>query len=447
MEPEMNIEHCFIASFHGFGIDLQQTQFLFAVSGGADSVAMLLLAQKFKLKGRVLHCNFNLRGAESNADEAFVKQLGKELDFPVFVENFDTKNYAQLHKISIQMAARNLRYEWFERVRKDTKSDFILLGHHQDDMIETMLINLFRGTGLKGLIGIPQKNEHVFRPLLNVPRSEIENFLNFKKQIFRNDSSNDETKYMRNKIRHLIIPEIKKSVPEFEQIMVDNSQRFLESQTLMDDYLSILKTELFHVNEDGSIRIEISHPYAKEEALYFLCRDYGFNRQQIGDLYSSKISGKQIVAKEYILLSDRNVWILEENKKDVQQVVTINDNAYFEMLFPIHLEGRRFQYTDDFKINPDKMIAQLDYDTLGFPLTLRKWEKGDWFIPLGMKGRMKLSDFFINRKLNVIEKEAVWVICSGNDIVWVAGMQIDNRVKITLNTTQILEIRYKSKII
>ncbi|MDA3911187.1 MAG: tRNA lysidine(34) synthetase TilS [Bacteroidales bacterium] len=424
-----NLSYQFIEMLSALEPDVKQRKFVLAVSGGADSMAMLSLAHKHGLKAIVAHCNFNLRGDESDEDEMFVRTWAERFSYDIKVARFQTKDYAKQHGISIQMAARDLRYDWFESLRRQTACDYVILAHHRDDLVETMLINLTRGTGIKGLTGMQVRNGYLLRPMLNLSRQEIEVYLKEENLDFREDSSNAETKYLRNHIRHRVIPAFQEAAPDFMQRMTDNAARFRENSDLLEHFLSFMKASICFRHENGDMMIDIKHPLVNEMALFELLQTYGFHRAQIADLYASDLSGKHVMSTDYMLLSDRDQWILRERQNETFTSGYIQSGDE-EFHGDIDLRLRIVDVNDvSFSDNPNQVF--LDYDKLKFPLEVRAWREGDRFTPLGMKGSQKLSDFFINRKLSVLEKQDVRLVCSEGKIVWVIGYQIDDAFKIT----------------
>lgn len=432
------IETVFLESLRSLIPDFNQKKFVFTVSGGSDSVAMLQLAKKAGLKGLVAHCHFHLRGEEADGDAEFVKNITKELEYPLELVNFNTKKFAADNGISIQMAARDLRYQWFEKIRKENACDYIIIAHNQDDVSETMLINMLRGTGLRGLSGISDKSSFIIRPMLDISRNDILEYLNILNQDFREDSTNAQTKYLRNKLRHNIIPEFENIQPDFKKRMRENAVRLRSSLDLMNDYVSLKRNEIFEEVGDGQIFVNFNRAEVSVNLLYELLREYGYNYEQISNLYTVNESGKQVYSENYVLLADRSRWILTPIKTDAKDEYFVNrdcigiDNPIKLSLNEISAKG--------LKILRDRNSADIDIDKLVFPLILRKWKDGDRFIPLGMSGYQKLSDFFINRKLSLREKEGVWLLCSENDIVWIVGMQIDERYKFSEETKEVLRL-------
>jgi len=419
---------------------LQKRKLLIAISGGIDSVVLTHLCHDLHFNIALAHCNFNLRGGESDTDEEFVLQLAENLNLEVFIESFDTEVYAKFNKLSIQMAARDLRYHWFKELAEQLKFDYILTAHHADDNLETFLINLSRGTGLDGLTGIPEINDNLVRPMLPFSREMIETYAKEKKYKWREDSSNASTKYVRNKLRLDIIPALKDVNPNFLQSFQTTLNNLNDTADIVEESLSaVLKRAIVSIdNSEMQIKVsefkKLNNPKAY---LYEFLKDYGFTEwNDVVNLLNAQ-SGKQVFSPKYRLLKDRDVLILTEidsYKRD--SIITISE-ADSEVQLPLGM----LIFSDVSQIDKtNSKVIHVDKFALKFPLTLRKWEQGDYFYPLGMQGKKKLSKYFKDEKLSLIDKENIWLLCSGDDIVWVIGMRTDNRFKIRENTCKILKI-------
>ena len=417
---------------------------LLAVSGGRDSVALCELYHQAQLPFAIAHCNFNLRAQESDADEVFVKKMAQRYAVEIYVKNCDTTSYAEKNKISIQMAARELRFLWFEELFEQYDFKFYAAAHHKDDSVETYLINQIRGTGLTGLHGIQAKNNNLIHPLLFASRNDIDQFIKKSSLDFQEDSSNASTKYLRNKIRHQLMPVLEEVNPNIQEIFVQNMQRFSETEKMMEYLMGFflkdncrLSKEEFIIQADSLLLL----PFAST-LLYELIKAYGFSYAQAQQLIQEEEqhSGALMYSKSHKLLRDRGSYIIRKQREGKSQSV------FFEIKIdsknsslPFHLN---WEIMDQWQIIKDEKTAQLDYNKLSNTLELRKWKQGDYFYPLGMKGRKKmLSDFFIDLKLNLFEKEDLWLLCSDHKIVWVVGHRIDDRYKITKSTEKILEIK------
>jgi len=413
---------------------IREEKLILGISGGADSVCLMHVFLELGYSFELAHCNFNLRGEESDADEYFVKDLAKEHQLKVHIKQFDTLVYAAENKISTQMAARDLRYAWFEKLRIKSNAKYLAIAHHANDDVETFFINLVRGSGLKGFLGIKEKNNAIVRPLLSVSRLEIEQYLKDRGLVFREDSSNASVKYLRNKIRHELIPLLAQMNPSIQQTVKDEMR-------ILDDVAHIYASKVEEVRKDltqeknGIVQLEISALLALNPLhgyLYELLSAYGFYAVEAISKALQGQSGKQFFSSTHQLVVDReNIFISLLNKEN--EVFEITEKT-ISLVYPLEIN---FKVMADKTIIYDNNIAQLDVEKLKFPLTLRKWKEGDKFMPLGMKKFKKLSDFFIDSKFSIIDKQEQWLLCSGVDIVWVLGCRIDERYKLESNTKKV----------
>ncbi|MEJ7693937.1 tRNA lysidine(34) synthetase TilS [Daejeonella sp.] len=421
---------------------LPEERILLAVSGGRDSVLMAHLFNEAGFNFGIAHCNFSLRGEESKKDEQFTSDLAAELDVPFFSTTFDTIEYSRQHHISIQMAARDLRYDWLEEIRSDFDFQHIAIAQHQNDVMETMLLNLTRGTGIAGMHGILPKKGKIIRPLLFLSREEIDVIFEEKGLSYREDSSNKSNKYARNKIRLDIIPILKELNPSLEKTFEANRKRFEELEILLDRRVNEIKTELF--KEIGTDEYEISLQGLQkldpmDTLLYGLFHPFGFTESMLRDLKNSWNGepGKVFSSGSYDLNLDRNKVLLSIRKNNIQ------DNTYIEDTeMSLKWGGKTFKSSaissNHFTLRNEASIAQLDLALLKFPLVLRRWKDGDSFQPLGLRGKKKLSDFFIEQKIPLSRKNDIGILENGNgDIIWIAGFRIDERYKITTNTKKV----------
>jgi len=413
------------------------------VSGGADSVALLHILQQTGYHCIAAHCNFHLRNEESDRDAEFVCKYANELNIPFEQTDFETKDYAGTHKVSIEMAARDLRYEWFESVRVKHHAEAIAVAHHRDDNIETLLMNLVRGTGLRGFTGIPSRNGHVVRPLLPCSREEILAYLLQYDLEYVEDSTNATTEYTRNKFRHEVIPMLETINPGVQKTLSDTIERFIEIEGFYNAAVEIIKERVFR-QDHQNIRID---KYALQEVPYFqnvlfeLLTPYGFNSNVIADIAASfhKEPGKIFYSKTHQLLSDRQyLFISEININEHHNQYNIGSRDRF-IHKPFNMKVSSYDRQENFKVSRKKTLVQLDAELLHFPLTIRCWHEGDSFVPFGMKNKKKLSDFFIDQKVSRFEKENSWLILSGEDIIWIVGQRIDNRFRITESTKKVIE--------
>ena len=416
------------------------SKILAAVSGGMDSVVMAHLLKASGLNFSIAHCNFQLRGDEATRDQEFCNQLAQQFRVKFHTINFDTSAYAAQHKQSIQMAARELRYQWFEQLRQQHGYDVIALAHHQNDTIETILLNLTRGTGIAGLHGILPRNGNLVRPLLFLGRDEVHEIIKQNKFDFVEDSSNAATKYARNKLRHEVIPKLKELNPSLEKTFENSLQHFRGMEMLLELRLIELKKELF-IFEGDEVHIPLAalkELEPKRLLLFNLLQEYGFNETSVNDLIASlhKHPGRVFESNNFMIVLDRDKLILTKKNTHWQNSVQINENDH-EVLY------RNYQVNllhDDspliIKDNP--LAATIDTELLIYPLTIRAWQQSDFFYPLGMKTRKKLSDFFIQQKIPLHEKNNIPLLVNGNgDIMWIAGHRISERYKVNDNTKKV----------
>ena len=419
---------------------------IIAVSGGIDSVVMLDLFSKSDYECMVAHCNFNLRGNESLEDEGFVKSLENKYGIPVHSKSFDTKKYAEENKISIQMAARDLRYDWFEELLSQHQFDSIATAHNLNDQVETFFINLARGTGIKGLSGIKERYGNLIRPLLWASRDQIREYADTNNLEWREDSSNSSMKYTRNKIRHEILPLLKVINPAFSETMQLNLKKLRDVEKIYLTELDVKKRYLL-IPDEKSSKIHIPSLLKEKNYrvwLYEILQEYGFTSGTVDDIslaLRKKESGKKFYSEKYRVIKDREYLIIGERLESDSRRFYIEDGQK-EISKPIAMEIEELDKAD-FKHEKSLKTAQLDYDKVSFPLIIRKWEKGDYFMPLGMQNLKKVSDFFIDQKMSIPEKEKTWLLANGKHIVWVIGQRIDERFKITDETEIVLRIRLK----
>ncbi|WP_339893670.1 tRNA lysidine(34) synthetase TilS [uncultured Algibacter sp.] len=418
---------------------LNQSKLLIAISGGIDSVVLTHLCHKLGLNISLAHCNFNLRGKESDADEGFVLELAENLELEVFVQRFDTELYAKDNKRSIQMAARELRYSWFSELAEQLKFDFILTAHHADDNLETFLINFTRGTGLEGLTGIPEVNDKFVRPLLSFSSKVIETYARTNNIKWRDDSSNKSVKYLRNKLRHEVVPILKEINPGLLQSFQTTLNNLNESSEIVEESIDVFLKKAIESIGDKEVRFKISEfkklnnpkPY-----LFESLKEFGFNEwNDVVGLLDAE-TGKQVFSPTHRLIKNREYLLLSEINLEESISISISDNVSqvetpFGILFFDEAEAIFGERTN---------IIFADKDALNFPLTIRKYKAGDVFHPLGMTGKKKVSKYFKDEKLSLLDKENTWLLCSGDDIVWVINRRADNRFRVTENTKRILKI-------
>lgn len=418
--------------------------FIIAVSGGADSITLLHAFKYLNLKILALHCNFNLRGKESNLDEQFVKRFCDSYGIALSVKHFDTHSYARENGISIEMAARELRYAWFHEMKQKKNMDYIVVGHQADDVAETLFINLCRGTGIKGLSGIKSVKDDILRPLLPCSRQEILHYIEANQLGYRNDSSNESLDFMRNIIRHKIIPVFKEINPSFLNTIEDNCKALNETEMIYRYGIEQLRKEVMEYEEEETLihiakTLDTPAPYT---LLFELLQPYGFNKHQAADILDSHLAspGKKFQSKNYILTRGRIYWRIYKPKEGDYPSFLIEKEGIFQIgQQQLHLEF--FPRTVPDQIPKDPRIACLDAEKIKFPLQIRKWEKGDKFCPLGMhQMKKKLSDFFNDQKFTAKQKDECLLLLSENKIAWVIGYRPDDRFKVTSLTKRILKI-------
>ncbi|MBK5212337.1 MAG: tRNA lysidine(34) synthetase TilS [Flavobacteriaceae bacterium] len=409
---------------------------LVACSGGVDSVVLTHLMKELDFEIALAHCNFSLRGKESDGDEMFVIGLAKNMEIPVFAETFDTHKFAEDHKISTQMAARTLRYNWFDEVLNNFKYDYLLTAHQLDDDLETFFINLSRGTGLNGLTGIPKENNKVIRPLLNFSREEILQYAEENNLKWREDSSNKKTDYLRNKLRLEVLPQFKETNEALLKNFQKTQKNLQSSRNLIDDYMALVyKLVVSESSDCYKINIQKLEELPHTEALlYELLHGFGFTEwDDVSNLLEAQ-TGKQVFSKTHRLLKNRDELLLTEINLE------IDDEEYFVfeegIVSPINLTIEPSKYIGD----TEKNLEYFDAEKLNFPLKLRKWKRGDTFQPFGMKGKKKLGKFFKDEKIPLNEKDKIWLLLSDGKIVWIIGHRIDDHFKVAENTRQILKM-------
>jgi tRNA(Ile)-lysidine synthase len=418
---------------------------LLAVSGGVDSVALCELTKQAGYDFVIAHCNFKLRGEESERDEEFVRRLGDKYKVEVKVKKFDTEKYAAEHKLSIQEAARKLRYDWFHEMLStpDYRLTTIITAHHADDNIETVLMNFFRGTGIKGLRGMEPKHGKIVRPLLFARRDQLEEFIAANNLSFVTDSSNLKEDYSRNYFRLSVIPMLQKIFPEVNDNILHNIDRFREVEILYEQALELHKKNLLEYKGE-----EIHIPVLKlkktrplKTVLYEIAKEWGFSSQQVHEIINllDSETGKYICSSTHRILKNRNWVIISPLTATDGETILIEDGTRKINFAPGYLIIENMQHST-LNIQQSKECAFLDAKEIHFPLLLRKWKAGDYFYPLGMKKKKKLARFFIDQKLSKSDKEKVWVLEMNKKIIWVIGHRIDERFKVTDKTRSVLKI-------
>lgn len=414
-------------------------QILLAVSGGKDSVLMAHLFKRAGYNFGIAHCNFNLRATESQRDETFVKLLASALNVPFYVIHFDTKAYASEHQISTQMAARNLRYQWFETLRKEKDYDFIAVAQHQDDSMETVLLNLTRGTGISGLHGILPKRGHIIRPMLFLSRAEIDALVAENNIDYVEDSSNQTAKYARNKIRLNVIPQLREINPNLAQTFAQNIIRFAQTEEVLQQVVTQVRNQI-QQEKNGIFYFKITAvKNLNPRALLFfeLLKGFNFSYQVVAEILNSlyKQSGTFFYSPTHRITIDRDDLILSPISAHENFPVFLHLN---DSIVSFHSQKIvvAYSYSASFENNPNK--AFVDFDKLIFPLTIRFRLNGDKFMPLGMNSFKKLSDFLIDSKVPIPQKDTIPILINGNgEIIWVAGLRQDNRYKVTQTTKKV----------
>lgn len=422
---------------------LKEQKLLVAVSGGIDSVVLVHLLHQLGFEIGLAHCNFKLRGKESDLDAEFVQNLAKDLAIECYTTTFNTKDYASKNGVSIQMAARDLRYDWFKGLLNKHTFNYILTAHHKDDVLETFLINLTRGTGLDGLTGIPEINKYIVRPLLPFSRNQIESFAKENDIKWREDQSNTSTKYIRNKIRHEVIPVLKELNPSLLNSFESTISHLKDSQQIINDSIEQIRNRVSTEEKD---RLEIDIEKIKELSnpkiyLYELLKEFGFTEwNDINDLLDAQ-SGKQLFSHSHRIIKDRTALLVTSilsAKDNISYQIKEEDSAFSMDGLSLHFEVSTKTLAES------NQTVVVDKELLKFPLIVRKWQKGDYFCPIGMQGKKKLSKFFKDEKYSLLEKEQIWLLCTAdNTIVWIIGKRLDNRFKVTAATTKTLKITLK----
>ncbi len=428
---------------------------ILALSGGIDSIVLADLLLKAKVEFVAAHCNFHLRGEESDGDEKFVREFAEKYGIQCFVKHFDTEKYASENGISIEMAARDLRYAWFEELRQHLGYDKIAVAHHADDQAETFFINLLRGAGLNGLKGMKPQNGAIIRPLLWASREQIRQYAVESQITWHEDHTNAESVYLRNKIRNQLLPTFDELQHEARQGLYKSLEHLSAENEL---YRALLKEKLAQIVEQGGdvqrlpfsklVKAKVPEPVEGSaysfQLLFEWLRNYGFNADQCHFIYDAIGTGvgNQYCSATHRLVIGRDELQLSEikAKKDDEIQIGIGEE---EILSPFHLCFSKLERTADFIINKSSDVAQLDFDKLRFPLTLRHWRHGDRFCPLGMKGSKLLSDFFVDQKFTEYQKQNVWLLVSAEgDILWVVGYRIDEHFKIVNDTKTVFQCRW-----
>ncbi len=417
---------------------------LLAVSGGVDSVVLCELCRRAGFDFEIVHANFQLRGEESAADERFVQDTAACYKVAFHVKHFDTSAYAERNKISVQVAARDLRYAWFKEVLIQSRLQFLLTAHHADDNVETVLFNFFRGTGVSGLRGMVDKHENIVRPLLPFTKTEILQFARENNLVWREDSSNSSDKYSRNYFRNAVIPMVNKIFPEAEGNLVNNIERFGEIEELYRQSIELHKKKLVERrgNEVHIPLLKLKKVTPLRTILFEIVSEYHFTAHQLNDVVHllDAEQGKFVQSRTHRIFVNRGWLIISPLNSEQAENILIGEDVAKIIFHNGTLEISR-KSTDQFTLSHDADIAELDYRSIKFPLGLRKWRAGDYFYPLGMKKKKKVARFLIDQKLSPSQKEKVWILETGKKICWIVGMRIDERFKILPSTKEALKVK------
>jgi len=442
MESTGGFADRFVANIREKHLIEGQGRVLLAVSGGVDSMAMVRLFSLSEKNFGLAHCNFSLRGEDSDLDEHLVKRTALMLGVPFYSATFDTKEYASENKLSIQEAARELRYQFLQETALEYEYELIATAHHLDDSIETMLINLLRGTGTKGLAGIPEKRDNIIRPMLFATRAEIEAFALHENIEFRTDQSNEDDKYLRNRIRHYVIPMLRELNPRLHQTMQDFFENMKFTGELLEHEVNRQKvTCVFPEREGISIDIKKLRALPQPRLLLFeFLKDYNFSGPVCNELFASLDSqpGKLFFSKTHKAVKDRNkIFLLPKEKEDLAEELLIEEDTSQHEAAGINFWFESKVHEPAMQFPGNENTAMLDYDQLQFPLIMRKLRPGDWLIPMGMKGKKKVSDLLTDNKTPLHLKQNVWVLTSQGEIAWVAGLRISEKFKVRAETKKV----------
>ncbi|MEZ5055037.1 MAG: tRNA lysidine(34) synthetase TilS [Chitinophagales bacterium] len=430
------------------------TPILVACSGGVDSMVLCDVLLKLNFKIGIAHCNFQLRDAESDGDAQFVQSFAEKNKLPFFIKNFDTLDYKKSNAISTQMAARTLRYNWFEEIRIENGYHKIVTAHHLDDQIETIILNITKGTGLLGLTGIQPKNQFIVRPLLSISKQAILLYANEQQIAYREDSSNATANYQRNKLRHQVAPVLKEINPDFSNTMLDFISKMNDYNLLSTEYLQQLKRKCFAVKNDiVEIKLGFIHAHsASKTILFHLIQEFGFNADQVQNILQVKESGKQFLSNTHRLIVDRKSIFIQP--LSIEKInIAVFDKIPNQMVFnnfTIQCALVPIQYLN---LKSSHNYAYFDADKVQFPLCIRYAKEGDYFYPLGLGkqqnpakvGKKKISKYFKDEKLSILEKEATPLIFSNEKLLWLVGHRTDERFKVTDTTKMVLKMHIVKK--
>ena len=444
---EMVLQSRFQGHVNSNGLWKERDLLLLACSGGVDSVVLATLLHRMHQHVEILHCNFNLRGEESKRDEDFVRSLAQSMGLSCHVQSFDTKAAVLSMGKGVQEVARMLRYEWFDTViearQKPHKHVYLLTAHHADDQAETIAMNFFRGTGMAGMHGMQMKTGHLIRPLLFAKRAEILDFAESNHIAWVDDSSNMEDNYTRNHFRHRVIPQVEKIFPAVTQNLLDNAKRFSEMEIIYNKQIDKIKSGLM-MKQGQSLAIPVNKLISMsplDTIMFEVFRDFGFSAHQVPEIKKlfDAISGKSVSSATHRVLRNRNWLLIDPIEEKTHEIIVIEEGVE-----SVSFNNTLLQITKHVGYrSPDENTnhAWIDLDAVTFPLLLRPWKPGDYFYPLGMKKKKKIARFLTDLKLSLAEKEKQWVVESDKKIIWVIGRRIDDRVKMTTNSSKIMLLR------
>lgn len=434
----------FTIKFKEIDSGCESKKYLLALSGGLDSMVLLNLLVNSGISITAAHCNFNLRGNDSDLDQELVEKTAKSLNIALKIKSFDTLEYAQKKKISVEMAARNLRYGWFRELESRYAFDGILMAHHLNDSFETTFLNFIKGTGLPGLLGIPRNNNTIYRPLVSFSKEKIQEYALKNNISWREDMSNKSNVFQRNSVRNKIVPIIRDINPSFLKTFERNRSRLESINDLLNYFINSERDKWMDpAHETDLLRIKLSYltNLPKKSLNSFLARvleDFDFNNSQIEDL-SQMVKGavgKSVTTEKFRALVDRKSLIVSEISTEKIDFLSVGETQD-----SIEINSKKFKFvtvlSSKWDIKKSNSIAQLDKNKLNFPLTVRKWKSGDYIVPLGMRGRKKVSDILIDKKVDLIRKELINIFECNGEIVWVDGIVISDKYKITPKTTDV----------
>ena len=420
-------------------IKFRSKKILLAHSGGVDSCVLADILLNLKVDFSIAHCNFQLRGIESENDSNFVSSWSQKNKIPFFYSKFSTKEYCEINNTNIQLATRELRYQWFFELQNIYDFDFVFTAHHLNDQFETFLINSTRGSGLKGLLGI-LNTKKIYRPLLNISKKEIINYAKRKNILWREDKSNAENYYLRNKFRNKVLPEIEMMIPDYLEKFKTTLDNLNETREFIDNSITKIRKKIFK-NDNSVLRVNINSLLKLKPLNFYLHElfySYGFNSKDLSKLLISK-TGKQLFSKTYRILVDRDFLVLKKLiEKEIEIESYLLDFNNNKLKLPIKLDFKYVRSYDEKLLN--HKFASIDLMKIKDPLILRKPESKDYFYPIGMKGKKSVSKYFKDEKYSIYDKENQWLLVSNNDIVWVVGKRLDSRFAANKKSMKVLEI-------